>query len=102
MMLAPQLGGTERRIGNFTNNFVEAGLPVEGLCWTRDSKALIVAASESPGKPNRLELVPLDGGEPKILTHPARLCWAIPIPRYPMMDILSPFYESSPTPPRPW
>jgi Tol biopolymer transport system component len=70
VMVIPALGGSERRIDDFANNVVEAGLPVESLCWTRDSKSLVVSAAPSAGQPNRLLLVPLDGGPPKVLTHP--------------------------------
>jgi Tol biopolymer transport system component len=69
VILIPALGGPERRLGTFANNASLASLPMESLCWTPDSKALVVSAAESAGKPNRLLLVPLDG-EPKVLTHP--------------------------------
>jgi eukaryotic-like serine/threonine-protein kinase len=71
VIVIPALGGPERRVGTFPNNFIEASLPVESLGWTPDSKALVVSAAESPGKPNRLVLVPLEGGEPRPLTQPA-------------------------------
>ena len=69
VMLIPALGGPERRVASFPNNPYQAGIPRESLCWTRDSKALIVSASES-GRPNRLVLVPLDGGPQRVLTQP--------------------------------
>ena len=62
VMVIPALGGPERRIGTFSYTPTNAGLNVPSLCWTRDSKALIVAASDSPGRPVGLELVPIDGG----------------------------------------
>jgi serine/threonine protein kinase len=70
VIVVPALGGPERRIGTFHNNAREAFVPLESVCWTRDSQALIVSASESAGQPNRLVRVPLEGGEPKALTHP--------------------------------
>ena len=70
VILIPALGGQERRLGTFHNNANGASLALESLCWTRDSKALVVSAAESPGRPNRLVLVPLESGEPKVLTHP--------------------------------
>ena len=71
VIVVPALGGQERGIGTFHNNAREASLPLESLCWTSDSQALVVSAAESTGRPNRLLLVPLDGGEPKALTHPS-------------------------------
>jgi len=70
VIVIPALGGQERSIGTFHNNARESSLPLESLCWTRDSQALIVSAAESTGQPNRLLLVPLEGGEPRALTHP--------------------------------
>jgi len=43
---------------------------LQSLCWTPDSKALVVSAAEAARKPHRLMLVPLDGREPRPLTHP--------------------------------
>src|SRR5262249_29361975 len=50
----------------------QVGLPLEALCWTRDSKALIVSAQPSSGGPNALILVPVDGGAQRVLTHPPK------------------------------
>ncbi len=70
VMVIPALGGPERRLGTFHNNAIEASLPLESLCWAGDSKALVVSAAESTGRPNRLVLIPIEGGEPQALTHP--------------------------------
>ncbi len=70
VIVIPALGGQERRVGTFHNNSIEASLPLESLCWTRDSKVLVVSAAEATGGPNRLLLIPLEGGESKALTHP--------------------------------
>ena len=67
----PALGGPERRVGRFANNWNQGSLPLMSLCWTQDSKALVVSAAESTARQNRLLLVPLEGGDPKVLTHPA-------------------------------
>ena len=72
VIVIPALGGPERRLGTFHNNAIEASLPLESLCWTRDSKALVVSAAESTNRPNRLVVVPLGGGAPKTLTHPGQ------------------------------
>ena len=71
VIVLPALGGPERRVGTFDNNALEATLPLQSLCWTRDSKSLVISAAEAPGRSNRLMLVPLEGGEPKSLTHPS-------------------------------
>ena len=70
VLVIPALGGPERRLGTFHNNAIAASLPLESLCWTHDSKAVVISGAESTGRPNRLVLVPLEGGEPKALTHP--------------------------------
>lgn len=67
VMVMPALGGSERRVGSFENQLINQ---LKLLCWTPDSKAVVVSASEGAGKPNRLVLVPLDGREPRGLTHP--------------------------------
>src|SRR5262249_9471164 len=41
------------------------------VCWTRDSKSLIISTAPTAAGPNSLTLVPLDGGATRILTHPA-------------------------------
>ncbi|MGA2149918.1 MAG: protein kinase [Bryobacteraceae bacterium] len=70
VIVIPALGGPERRIGTFPNNPTEAGMPLESLCWTRDSRALVVSAEEAADRPNRLVLVPLEGGPLRAITHP--------------------------------
>jgi len=70
VIIIPALGGPERRLGTFHNNAIGASQPLESLCWSSDSKALVVSAAESANRPNRLVLIPLEGGETKALTHP--------------------------------
>jgi eukaryotic-like serine/threonine-protein kinase len=70
VIVIPALGGPERRVGMFANIQSPASFPKASLCWTPDSKALVVSAAEAPGRPNRLVLVPLDGGQQRVLTHP--------------------------------
>lgn len=69
LMLIPALGGPERRLGTFFNTMNGATRPTQSLCWTPDSKALVISAAESAGIPNRLVVVPLDGSSPRVLTH---------------------------------
>jgi Tol biopolymer transport system component/tRNA A-37 threonylcarbamoyl transferase component Bud32 len=74
VFVVPPLGGPERRIGEFSNHGSRWLIDQPSLCWTLDSKALIVSASASSASsasaPNQLFLVPLDGGPSKQLTDP--------------------------------
>ena len=71
VMLIPALGGPERRIASFSNDTSDV-VAKQSLCWTPDSRSLIVSAALSPGVENQLLLVPIDGGEPKPLMQPAK------------------------------
>ena len=66
----PALGGPERKVGSYASRNAGGALPLSTICWTADSKALIVSASPAPGQPNRLVLVSLETGETRALTHP--------------------------------
>jgi serine/threonine protein kinase len=70
VFVVPVLGGPERRVGNFSNHGGGWAINLPSLCWTNDSKALIVSAAPARGAPNRLVLVPLDGGQNRVLTDP--------------------------------
>jgi len=70
VFVIPALGGPEKRVGDFATHDSGIGIPLPSACWTPDSKALIVSASLTPGAPNALAVVPLDGGQMKPLTHP--------------------------------
>lgn len=68
--VVPALGGPERRIGDFSNHGERWIMDLAALCWTPDSKALIVSASEAvAAAPNHLLFVPLDGGPVRQLTN---------------------------------
>src|SRR5277367_5331610 len=69
VIMVPALGGPERKIGTYGSRFAGAGIPLRSLCWTPDSKAVVVSASPSPGQPNSLLLVSLETGETRALTR---------------------------------
>ena len=69
--VVPALGGPERRIGDFSSHGERWIMNLPSLCWTPDSKALVVAASDKiTTAPNGLLLVPIDGGPVRQLTAP--------------------------------
>ena len=70
VIIVPALGGPERRVGTYTGAGSGSGLSLPSLCWTPDSKALIVSANAASGQPNSLVLVSLETGETRTLTHP--------------------------------
>ncbi len=70
VVVVPALGGPERKVGSYTSVNAGGGLTLASLCWTSDSKALIVSAIPAPGQPNALLLVSLETGETRTLTHP--------------------------------
>ncbi len=69
VIVVPALGGPERKVGSYTSALPGSGLALPSLCWTPDSKALIVSANPAPGQPNSLVLVALETGETRTLTH---------------------------------
>jgi len=70
LFIMPALGGPERKIGSFASHGGRWILDFPSMCWTPDSKALIVSAASTAAEANRLLLVPLDGGPIKPLTDP--------------------------------
>ncbi|HEY1759570.1 MAG TPA: protein kinase [Bryobacteraceae bacterium] len=70
IILVPALGGPERKVGAYSSATSGAGIDLPSLCWTPDSKALIISANQSPNQPNSLVLVSLETGETRTLTHP--------------------------------
>ena len=70
VIVVPALGGPERKAGSYASVNGGGSLPLSSLCWTSDSKALIVSARPAAGQPNRLVLVSLETGETRELTHP--------------------------------
>ena len=69
VMWIPALGGAERRVAQFYTRANNGNL-LASLCWTQDSKSLIVSGSLQPNEPNRLLWVPLETGEAKPITSP--------------------------------
>jgi eukaryotic-like serine/threonine-protein kinase len=70
VIVVPALGGPERRVGTYTSASSGSGMSLPSLCWTPDSKALIVSTNLAPEQPNSLVLVSLETGETRALTHP--------------------------------
>ena len=67
LLLVSPLGGPERRIGQFSTKLFLGGAPLASLCWTLDSRYLLVSASESPAQGNQILRVAIDSGEVKRL-----------------------------------
>jgi Tol biopolymer transport system component len=67
VLLVPPLGGPERKIGEFSTKLFLGGAGLAGLCWTLDSRYLLVAASESPSMANQVLRVAIDSGDVKTL-----------------------------------
>ena len=70
VFVMPALGGPERRVDTYATATSGAGYSLPSICWTPDSKALIVTANPAPDQPNSLMLVSLETGESRVLTHP--------------------------------
>ncbi len=68
IVVVPPLGGPERKIAELYSQVRIRMLA--SLCWTRDSKSLIVSAAPGVDGANRLLLVSLDTGDVKTLTTP--------------------------------
>jgi Tol biopolymer transport system component len=66
VILVPPLGGPERKIAQFQTRVVLSGA-LASLCWTPDSKYLLVSGGRAPGEPNHLQRVVVDTGEVKTL-----------------------------------
>ena len=65
--LIPPLGGVERKIGQFYTRQIYS-TPMPALCWTPDSRYLLVAGNAVRDQPNQVVRVAIDSGETKILT----------------------------------
>jgi serine/threonine protein kinase len=70
VIVVPALGGPERRVGTYASAPPGSGFDLPSLCWTPDSKALVVSSQSAPGQPNSLVLVSPETGETRTLTHP--------------------------------
>jgi serine/threonine protein kinase len=62
VLLVPPLGGAERKIGQFYSSQIY-GVPLAALCWTPDSRYLLVAGSEAANQSNRILRVAAASGE---------------------------------------
>jgi eukaryotic-like serine/threonine-protein kinase len=62
VLLVPPLGGPERKIGQFYTRTLYS-VPIPALCWTPDSRYLLVAGSETRNQSNRILRVAIDSGE---------------------------------------
>jgi serine/threonine protein kinase len=62
VLRVPPLGGAERRIGQFYTSEIY-GFPLASLCWTPDSRYLLVAGSEAKNQSNRILRVAVASGE---------------------------------------
>jgi eukaryotic-like serine/threonine-protein kinase len=68
VMTVPPLGGPERKLAQF---FVPPHFSyIPGLCWTPDSKSIIVGGADQPNQPTRLYAISIETGERKPLTNP--------------------------------
>jgi Tol biopolymer transport system component len=68
ILTMPALGGTERRVAVLaTRGWM---MPYASLCWSPDSKKLLVSGAQSPEQPNSLHWVAPDTGEVRELTRP--------------------------------
>ncbi|HEY7427802.1 MAG TPA: hypothetical protein VH682_26460, partial [Gemmataceae bacterium] len=70
IMTVPSLGGAERRVASFATTRAYGSNSLTSLCWTPDSKHLVVSAAPSANQPNNLFLVSLDTGQSRGFTHP--------------------------------
>jgi Tol biopolymer transport system component len=68
ILTMPALGGTERRIAVLATR--GWGTPYASLCWSPDSKKLLVSGAQSAEGPNSLHWIAPDTGEVRQLTHP--------------------------------
>jgi len=66
VLLVPPLGGAERKVGQFYSRTVFSN-PLAWLCWTPDSRYLLVSGSETRNQSNRMLRVSVDTGEVKTL-----------------------------------
>jgi Tol biopolymer transport system component/serine/threonine protein kinase len=69
VMWIPALGGIERRVTQLYTRS-RNGMLFASLCWSPDSKYLVVSGSVRRNEPNRLYWLPIETGEPRPLTNP--------------------------------
>jgi eukaryotic-like serine/threonine-protein kinase len=67
VVLVPPLGGSERKIGQFSTKLLLGGAPLASLCWTLDSRYLLVSGYQAPAQANQVLRVAIDSGEVKRL-----------------------------------
>ena len=70
VLLVPPLGGPERKVGQFYTRQMYS-LAMASLCWTPDSRYLLVTGSETKGDSNRVLRVAIDSGEARTLASVA-------------------------------
>lgn len=71
LIVIPPLGGRERPVREFYSKESVGFAQVASLCWTRDSRYLLVTAAEHQGEPNRLLRVAVETGDTITLWAPA-------------------------------
>jgi Tol biopolymer transport system component len=69
VMWIPALGGIERRVAQFYTRS-RNGILQASLCWSQDSKYLVVSGALRRNEANRLYWLPIETGEPRPLTNP--------------------------------
>jgi len=69
VMLVPPLGGPSRKVAEFYS--LVRIRTLASLCWTSDSRSLVVSAAVSAADTNRLLLVSVDTGDVRALTNPS-------------------------------
>ena len=67
VILVSPLGGPERKVGQFKTNRFLGGASAASLCWTLDSRYLLVSAFQPPAQANQILRVAIDGGDVKTL-----------------------------------
>jgi Tol biopolymer transport system component len=64
LLLAPPLGGPERKLGEFYVTRM-VGYPVADMDWTPDARYIVATVAAGPGQPNNLYRIAADSGEMK-------------------------------------
>jgi Tol biopolymer transport system component len=74
LLLVPPLGGPERTLGEFFAMLSLGGGPTAELCWTPDSRYLLLTGAQRSGEANHVLRVAVDSGEVvSLATSSARL-----------------------------
>lgn len=71
LMLAPPLGGPERKVADLPGGAARLHYWSEGVAWTPDSRWLATWQHDSPQDPTSIWLVSVDNGERRRLTRPS-------------------------------